>query len=122
MSEQKDELKGAGDLIQKVLKKTGVAKVAKFVLGEDCGCDERRDKINKIWPFKNVKCLEEHEYKYLDEWFKLNKQTIKYEEQKKMLKIYNRTFNRKDGISQCAKCINNKVQELKKLYLNYKDK
>ena len=122
MSEQKDELKGAGDLIQKVLKKTGVDKVAKFILGEDCGCDERRDKINKIWPFKNVKCLEEHEYKYLDEWFKLNKQTIKYEEQKKMLKIYNRVFNRKDEISQCSKCINNKVQELKKLYLNYKDK
>lgn len=114
-------MKGAGDLIHKVLKKTGVDKMAKFVLGEDCGCEERREAINKIWPFKNVKCLNEDEYIWLDKWFKDNKQTMKSEEQKKMVAIYNRVFNRKDELSQCGACVKNKVQELKKLYLKYKE-
>ena len=31
-------VKGLGDSIEKVFKKTGIDKVAKKVLGEDCGC------------------------------------------------------------------------------------
>jgi len=33
--------KGLGDSIEKVLKATGIDKVAKAVLGDDCGCEER---------------------------------------------------------------------------------
>ncbi len=47
-------MRGLGDLIEKVTKKTGVKwvvdKVAKKT-GKDCGCGKRRDKLNQAVPF-----------------------------------------------------------------------
>ena len=54
---QKQELRGLGDVIAKVAKLTTMDKVAKFVAKaagkEDCGCSERQDTLNKRFPFKN---------------------------------------------------------------------
>ena len=53
---QKQELRGLGDVIAKVAKLTTMDKVAKFVAKaagkEDCGCSERQDILNKRFPFK----------------------------------------------------------------------
>jgi hypothetical protein len=53
---QKQELRGLGDIIAKVAKLTTMDKVAKFVAKaagkEDCGCKERQDTLNKRFPFK----------------------------------------------------------------------
>ena len=114
--------KGIGDVVETVLEKTGVAKVAKFILGEDCKCNERRDALNKIWPFKNIQCLEEDEYQFLHEWFAVKRFKITHAEHDKIVSIYNRTFNTKSNVSNCVSCINEKLQELKKLYLQYKTK
>ena len=43
--------KGLGDSVEKVLKATGIDKVAKKVLGDDCGCEERKQKLNKMFPY-----------------------------------------------------------------------
>lgn len=47
--------KGLGDTVAKVTKLTGiksvVSKVAKSA-GKDCGCDKRRDTLNRIFPYK----------------------------------------------------------------------
>ena len=40
--------KGLGDSIEKITKATGIDKVAKFILGEDCGCEARKEKLNNI--------------------------------------------------------------------------
>ena len=45
--------RGLGDTVEKVFKKTGIDKVAKFILGEDCGCDKRKNWLNKQFPYKN---------------------------------------------------------------------
>jgi len=42
--------KGLGDDIQKVFKATGIEKVAKAILGDDCGCDERIATLNRMFP------------------------------------------------------------------------
>ena len=68
-STEKESL-GLGDTIEKITKATGIDKLVKFVAGEDCGCDERRIKLNKIIRFKKINCLTEAEYNYLDEYFK----------------------------------------------------
>ena len=39
---------GLGDTVEKVLEVTGVAKLAKWVMGEDCGCDDRKAKLNAL--------------------------------------------------------------------------
>ena len=48
--------KGLGDTIEKITKATVIKnlvdKVAK-VTGKDCGCNERKDILNSIFPYKN---------------------------------------------------------------------
>ena len=52
MSQNKQDLKkGLGDTIEEVFKKTGISYVAKKALGEDCGCKERKEKLNKMFPY-----------------------------------------------------------------------
>ena len=47
--------RGLGDSIEKVTKATGikhlVGATAKAV-GKDCGCDRRRDTLNRLFPYK----------------------------------------------------------------------
>ena len=53
MSDEK-QMKGLGDMIEKVTEKTGVKWVVDKVsekTGRDCGCGKRRDKLNKAVPF-----------------------------------------------------------------------
>lgn len=49
--------KGLGDTIEKFTHFFGLDKLAKRVAKlfgkEDCGCERRRDKLNKIVPYKN---------------------------------------------------------------------
>ena len=48
--------RGLGDSIEKFTKATGIKKIVNKVsqaLGqEDCGCDKRRDSLNRVFPFK----------------------------------------------------------------------
>tara|TARA_R100001129_G_C5201673_1_gene213990 strand:- start:41 stop:241 length:201 start_codon:yes stop_codon:yes gene_type:complete len=48
----KKESKGLGDTIEKITTVTQFKKILKEVLGEDCGCDKRKEKLNKIFPYK----------------------------------------------------------------------
>ncbi len=48
--------RGLGDTIAKVTKATGLNKVAdrmaKAAGMEDCGCGQRRDTLNRVFPYK----------------------------------------------------------------------
>ena len=49
------ESKGLGDTIKKITKATGIEKVVKTVskiVGKDCGCEDRKDFLNKRFPYK----------------------------------------------------------------------
>lgn len=50
---------GLGDVIAKITHKLGIAKIAQDVAHlvgkEDCGCNERREKLNELFPFNNNK-------------------------------------------------------------------
>jgi hypothetical protein len=111
--------KGVGDTVEKVFKKTGVDKVAKWALGEDCGCDERKDKLNYLFPYQKPNCLTEDEFNYLsDRVGKLNKVTP--EEQKRLLVIYNRVFKDNRELTGCSTCFLNGVwKKLERVYKEY---
>ena len=53
-SKVKKTSKGLGDTVEKVFKATGIDKVAKWILGEDCGCEERKEKLNKMFPYMDL--------------------------------------------------------------------
>ena len=42
---------GLGDTVEKITKATGIKKLVKWVAGEDCGCDARQERWNKLFPF-----------------------------------------------------------------------
>ena len=111
--------KGLGDVVETVLEKTGVDKVAKFVLGEDCGCDERKEKLNKLFPFNKTECLNEDEYKWLTDFFALNTNRMTVRQQTDFIAIYNRVFNRKTTLSNCGQCVAEKIRQIKRVYNEY---
>jgi hypothetical protein len=48
--------RGIGDTIEKITKATGIKKiveVASKATGQDCGCEERRDSLNRLFPYNN---------------------------------------------------------------------
>ena len=114
--------KGLGDSIAKVTKVTGIDKAIKFIAGQDCGCDERKAKLNKLFPYNKPECLTETEHNYLKEFFKIHKNTITHKEQLELLKISNRVLHTKKQVSSCSSCVKALMNELKKLYDNYEIK
>jgi hypothetical protein len=46
--------KGLGDTIEKVTKATGIKKVVESVV-KDCGCNKRKEKLNKMFPYGRKK-------------------------------------------------------------------
>ena len=45
--------KGLGDSIEKITKITGIKKIVGKVIGDkDCGCAERKEALNKAFPYK----------------------------------------------------------------------
>ena len=119
---KKKKSKGLGDTIEKFTEATGIKKVVKWIAGEDCGCDKRKEKLNQIFKYKsNPECLNESEYNYLTEFFKINKQTLKYDEQKEILAISNRVFNERRELSTCGSCVRELINQIKRLYDIYKE-
>jgi len=120
-AKQEKESKGLGDTVEKVLEKTGVAKVAKFILGEDCGCDSRKELLNRMFPYEKPNCLTEDEYDYLANFFGERRATITSEQQKSLVNIYNRVFNDNVKGTSCAPCfVNSILKKLEKVYRKYK--
>ena len=67
--------KGLGDTIERITKATGIDKVAKKVLGDDCGCEERKQKLNKMFPYK-VRQFTEDEIKIYEEVLSSHRTTV----------------------------------------------
>jgi len=55
MKRTKVKSRGFGDTVEKFTKATGIKKVVKAVAGEDCGCNKRRDTLNRIFPYDKNK-------------------------------------------------------------------
>jgi|SanBayMetagenome_1026888.scaffolds.fasta_scaffold32671_3 hypothetical protein len=110
---------GLGDTVEKVLEATGIASVAKFVLGEDCNCEERKKKLNELFPYRNTNCLTEEEYQWLTETNVLSQDTFKPSEQTKLIAIYNRVFNLRQEPTSCASCFRELVFKMQKVYAEY---
>jgi len=119
-AEQETKSKGLGDDIEKITEATGIKKLVKFIAGEDCGCDERKDKLNKIFRHNKLECLTEDEYDYLTGFFAKNKNVLNNQEINKLYEISNRIFNKKSKPSSCSSCVRTIVLRLKKIIDAYK--
>jgi len=110
---------GLGDTVEKVTKATGIKKAVKWLAGEDCGCDERKEKLNKLWSYRKPECLSEEEFNTLQKWFSVARNQISHSWQMKLLDIYNRVFKEEKKSSSCVPCVQELIDDLRKLYNNY---
>jgi len=115
----KNESKGLGDTIAKITEATGIDKLVKFIAGEDCGCDERKEKLNKIFPYAKPKCLTEEEYNTLDTYFKQKTNALTSEEQNNLIAINNRVLGQNTTPSSCVSCLRDLVAKMRVLYNEY---
>ena len=98
---QEKASEGLGDTIAKVTEATGIKKAVKFLAGEDCGCDERQERLNRIFKYNNPECLNQQEYEYIADWIESGKDQLNSKQLKEMNVIYNRVFKKK---FKCQKC------------------
>ena len=118
-AKNENKAKGLGDTIEKVTVMTGIKKVVEFIAGEDCGCDERKEKLNKVLPYHIPLCLKEPEYNFLSNWFQDKRRTINPQQQQQLLDIYNRVFQTKRKLTTCNSCVREVISDLEKLFKTY---
>ena len=92
--------KGLGDDIEKITKATGIKKVVDTfaeLTGIDCGCEARKEKLNKLFPKKTQPlCLEENEYNILKDFFaNFNGRELKPAYHEDLSRIHARVFQHK---------------------------
>lgn len=114
-AEQETKSKGLGDDIEKITKATGIKKAVEWAFGQDCGCDGRKEKLNRIFRHNKLECLNEGEYDYLTSFFAKNKTVVSHKDAVELYKIYNRIFNKNNKPSSCSSCIRTVVMKLQKI-------
>jgi hypothetical protein len=115
-----NDSKGVGDTVAKITEATGIKKAVKFLAGEDCGCDERKDKLNKIFPYYRPNCFTEEEFNFIGQKIKEVTSRIERDDVPKLLSIYNRVFNDNKQATACDSCFVNGVwAKLKTIYKHY---
>ena len=118
----KQKAKGLGDTIEQITEATGIkAAVEMFTkaTGVDCKCEERKAKLNELFSYsRKVNCLTETDYNLLGDLITKNQLTP--DDQKILTDIYYNVFNYRLQLSACGSCWAGKVQELRKVYNEYK--
>ena len=109
--------KGLGDSIEKALKVTGIDKVAKKILGDDCGCEERKKKLNQMFPY--ARPFTEDELSIYESVLpRIKGGRINGQDQDIMVKLYNKVFNANKKASSCGSCVKQTLAKLEKVYKN----
>jgi hypothetical protein len=109
--------KGLGDSVEKILKATGIDKVAKKVLGDDCGCEERKKKLNQMFPYSRPFTNDELSI-YESVLPRLKGGRINGQDQATLVKLYNKVFNSNKKPSSCSSCVQQTLAKLAKVYVN----
>ena len=115
--------KGLGDTIKKITSATKIDKLAKKIANavgkDDCGCDERQQKLNEMFPYKNKE--ENLHEEILCVWQKIKTgKAPDVETKKKFVELYNKIYktNYKTN-TNCASCLNQMYNAMKTLYDKY---
>lgn len=114
----KSKAQGLGDKVAAVTKATGIEKIVKTFFGEDCGCDERRERLNKMFS-RPVKMMDEEQRKFFEDEimtrYKSGQNLTKHIGDE-FYKLYEELLNKKKKRTTCTSCNKNMYIELLKIY------
>ena len=111
--------RGLGDTIESITKKTGIKKIVEVISdisGIDCGCEERKVLLNKIFPYKKPECLNDDDQKYLKTFFENNVNQLTPILQRELTGVYLRVFKINLQSSNCSSCWREYISELRRIY------
>jgi len=111
--------KGLGDTIEKITEVTGIKAVVEAVseaTGLDCGCDARKETLNKLFPYKKTECINDVDNEWLTNFFSVTNNQLTPKQQNRITEIYKNVFNEKIQPSNCGSCWRDKINELRKVY------
>lgn len=111
--------KGLGDIVEKVTEVTGIKKAVKFIAGEDCGCDKRKEKLNNVrMRFYPVRCFTEQQYNDWTNFIERNPSSVTHKEQVDLIiPIYAQLFARQLKPMSC--CVEPYINEINQVYETY---
>ena len=111
-----NDSKGLGDTIEKITTVTGIKAVVEALAGKECGCDERKERLNDKIQYKVLQCPTEEMYNTLANYFEQEQRTdITGAEQNEFNAILSYVFQRKYKRLGC--CYGGRLNVLKELYL-----
>lgn len=119
---RRKKAQGLGDTIEQITEATGIKSVVeKFskATGMDCGCDKRKETLNKLFPYHKPNCLVEEDYNYLTDFFNRLKDQVSVNDQYKLIDVYERVFNQRLESSNCSSCWRDRINEIRKVYNEY---
>ena len=105
----KKKSKGLGDVIENITSSTGIKKVVEIFTpeGKDCGCDKRKDTLNRKYPnLKSANCFNKEQH---DDWVKFKEfrtltDVIKHDRVLYVCKLYSEIFNLPYWKPSCFAC------------------
>lgn len=116
---QEASSEGLGDTIEAFTEATGIKAAVKFLAGEDCGCEQRKQKLNQVFRYNKPECLTEEEYNWLSEFYSSNKNIVTGQEKKMLIQIYNRVFKMNKRLTSCSACMRTIYNKLKQYFESY---
>lgn len=116
-AKQKEKEVGLGDVVEKITEATGIKKVVKSLFGDDCGCEERKERLNSVKLTRRViNCPTEQEWNAINNFF-ANETAIAL---RQMFPIYNRIFGANERNTGCSACVRKVKTGLYNLIKEYK--
>lgn len=122
---QKKKMEGLGDAVAAVTSALGIDYLVKKIFTEngiDCGCEERRQRWNKAFPFrKPYDCLTKDEFLELDQLMTNPPTVITNIHQKTLRTISDRIYRERTEMSGCGVCVRELWDRMKAVWENYKE-
>mgnify|MGYP003657852445 CR=1 FL=1 len=110
---KQQKAEGLGDIVEKITEATGIKSAVKWLAGDDCGCEERKEFLNNNWL---AEFLAEHWDNDTERWSK----GINNHSKVKLIKMYNRVFKvKQDTGTTCGSCIRDIADRMKRVYEAY---
>jgi hypothetical protein len=116
--------KGLGDTIEQITTATGIKAVVdkiSEVTGIDCGCDNRKEALNKLWSYrstenKTLNCLSEDSIAFLKDFLINPPEQLTIKSQERLKAIYKEVFNLNFQSTSCGSCWRDMIRELQQVY------
>lgn len=113
---KKSKAIGVGDVVEQVAETTGIKKAVNKLFGEDCGCEKRKDWLNKNFGFYNEmseehKALWSEKYTEVADGFKMDNTAWT-----EISEIYSAVFGKRFKRTRCTPCIKRNIGRIQRVY------